>query len=321
MGEIGRLAEHESREARFTRFKRLAMRHSTTLLSLTALLASWLFCAGSVQAGFTLIDNFESYSSGSPIHGQGDWQAERTTDPVSAGVTIDPLNSANRVMNIGAGGFVGGTLGHRETINTNPALRVTQGSTATLFFRLAWDTSQVNLSVGMTDVANPINDAIFNSFTQFESQLQLSFTPGFDMLAARDGGSFDTLTTDVSPLEWYNVWMVIDNAAGATQIYLQGGAFTTPTLLDSGGQSSFTFRNGVAGNDLLTFFIATGRNTGSSPPNPTENIGPVYFDDVYIDTTGVNLLNPVPEPGSLALGLIGFCSLAAVAWRHRRRDQ
>lgn len=297
------------------------MRTPHRMLVALLLLPGWLLFASDAQADFTLIDNFESYAAGSPIHGQGDWQAERTDDPVSAGVTVDPLNPVNRVMNIGDGGFVGGRLGHRETINTSPALTIAQGSTATLFFRLAWNTTEVDLSVGMTDVANPINDAIFNSFTQFESQLQLAFSPGFDKLAARDGGNFDTLTTDVQPLEWYNVWMVIDNLADSTQIYLQGGAFAVPTLLDSNGQTSFAFRNGVASNPLTTFFIATGRNMDNSPPNPTENIGPVYFDDVYIDTTGVNLANPVPEPGSIVLGLFGACSLVAVTWRRRRARQ
>ncbi len=297
------------------------MRFPQRLLAALLSLPGGLLFASHSQADFTLVDNFEAYVTGNPIHGQGDWQAERTGDPVSAGVTVDPLNPPNRVMNIGDGGFVGGRLGHRETINTDSALKIAQGTTATLFFRLAWNTSEVDLSVGMTDVNNPINDAIFNSFTQFESQLQLAFSPGFDKLAARDGGSFDTLTTAVSPLEWYNVWMVIDNAADMTQIYLQGGAFAAPTLLDAGGQTSFAFRNGVAGNDLVTFFIATGRNTDNLPPNPTENIGPVYFDDLYIDTTGVNLANPVPEPGSIVLGLLGACTLAITAFRCRRLRQ
>lgn len=283
--------------------------------------AGWLLIACDARADFTLIDNFETYVDGTPIHGQGDWRAERTSDPVSAGVTIDPLNPANRVMNIGAGGFVGGNLGHRETSNTDSALRIAQGTTATLFFRLGWNTGDVDLSVGMTDVADPINDAIFNSFTQFESQLQLAFSPGFDQLAARDGGSFGILTTDVSPLEWYSVWMLIDNAADTTQIYLQGGVFATPTLLDSNGQSAFAFRNGVASNDLATFFIATGRHADNLPPNPTQNIGPVYFDDLYIDTTGINITNPVPEPGSIALGLIGVSALVAVALRRRSAPQ
>jgi len=297
------------------------MHFSHRLLAALLLLSGGLHFASHAQADFTLIDNFESYGTGGPIHGQGAWQAERTGDPVSAGVTVDPLNPTNHVMNIGDGGFVGGRLGHRETINTDSALTISQGSTATLFFRLACNTSEIDLSVGMTDVANPISDVIFNSFTQFESQLAIAFAPGFDKLGVRDVNGLKVLTTNVQPLEWYNVWMVIDNLADTTQIYLQGGAFAASTLLDSGGQTSFAFRNGIAGNDLVTFFIATGRNTENLPPNPTENIGPVYFDDLYIDTTGVNLANPVPEPGSIVLGLLGASTLVITAFRRRRLRQ
>ncbi len=284
---------------------------------LALLLAACSSLGRQTRADFTLIDDFESYAAGSPISGQGAWLAEAATNPVAAGVSIDPLNPGNRVLNIGDGGFIGGRLGHRETINTNPALRIAQGSTATLFFRLAWDSADVDLSVGMTDVANPISDVIFNSFTQFESQLAVTFAPGFDKLGVRDNSGLKVLTTDVQPLEWYNVWMVIDNAADTTQVYLQGGAFTDPTLLDSAGQTSFLFRNGVDNNDLITFFIATGRNTDNLPPNPTENIGPVYLDDLYIDTTGINLTNPVPEPAGLALGSMALGSLALFAARKR----
>ena len=290
-----------------------------SILRLSVLLAAccWPICQAS--AGFTLIDDFETYSAGSPISGQGDWLAEAATNPVAAGVSIDPLNPANRVLNIGDGGFIGGRLGHRETINTDPALRIAQGTTATLFFRVAWDTSQTNFSVGMSDVANPISDVIFNSFTQFESQFVVSFAEGHDRLRMRDGGDVKELTTDVQPLEWYNVWLVIDNAADSAQVYLQGGAFTDQVLLDSGGDTSFAFRNGVDNNDLITLFIATGRNTDSLPPNPTENIGPVYLDDVYIDTSGVNLANPVPEPGTLALGSFALGTLGLIVVRQRKR--
>jgi hypothetical protein len=276
--------------------------------------------ANSATAGFALIDDFESYTAGSAIDGQGYWRAEAGANAIAAGVTTDPLSPSNRVMNIGAGGYPGGRLGHRETINTDPGLRILQGSTATLFFRVAWDTEQVDTSIGMTDVANPISDVIFNSFTQFESQLAFAFTPGSDQLAVRDGGNVRTLTTSVAPLNWYNVWMVINNITDTTQVFVQGGSFANQTQLAYLGSTSFLFRNGATNNNLLTFFIATGRNTSNQPPNPTENIGPVYVDDLYIDRAGINLLNPVPEPGvnvlcgSAALVLI---SVAIRRWRVR----
>jgi len=289
-------------------------------VSALALVAALAGAISQAHAEFTLIDNFQGYVAGTPINGQGAWKAEAKTNPVAAGVTTDPLNPSNRVLNIGDGGYPGGRLGHRETINTNPALLIGQTTTATVFFRLAWNVADVDLSIGMSDVANPITDTIFNSFEQFQSQLQLAFSPGFDKIAVNDGGSFRTLTTDVGPLEWYNFWLVIDNYVDVTQIYLQGGAFASPTLLTFAGDSTFGFRNGPRNTDLITFFIATGRNTDNSPPNPKENIGPVYLDDLYVDTSGVNLVNPVPEPASWATGLVAavaFCGIA-ICRRSRR---
>jgi len=267
------------------------------------------------MAGFTLIDNFSSYATGTPVDGQGDWRAE-AHNFTAAGVSVDPLDASNHVLSIGAGGFTSGSLGHRETINTDPAVRIAQGTTGTVFFRLAWNTSQVDFSVGMTDVANPISDTLFNTFTQFESQFAVTFSPGNDKLSMRNGGSLVTLTTDVHPLEWYNVWLAIDNLTDKTKVYIQGGAFATQTQLSYLGTTSFGFRNGVASNDLITFFIATGRNTSNTPPAPTENIGPVYLDDLYVDTSGVNLTLPVPEPSSWALA-----AAAIIAWCPRLARQ
>lgn len=268
---------------------------------------------------FALIDNFNQYVSGTAISGQGDWTAEAGNNPVAAGVATDPLNPTNNVLAIGAGGFTSGRLGHRETINTDPAVKMNNGSTDTLFFRIAWNTAEVDLSIGMTDVANPISDTIFNSFTQFRSQFSVSFTPGFDHLAAVDPNGSHSLTTNVSSLTWYNMWMVINNTTDTTQYYIQGGQFATQTLLASQGKDSFAFRAGPTTNDLITLFIATGRNTSNTPPNPTENIGPVYIDDIYVDKSGQNLANPVPEPEGVLLAIMSAATAPFLVRRFKSK--
>lgn len=271
------------------------------------------------RGGYVLVDDFQSYALGSPIDGQGYWEAEAGANAVAAGVAADPLAAGNRVLAIGDGGFTGGRLGHRETINTNPSLRIADGTTATLFFRMAWNSEvDVNLSIGMTEVAYPISDTLFNSFEQFRSQLAAAFSPGYDNIGIRDIGGLKKLTFDVAPLHWYNVWLVIDQEFDTTQIYLQGGAFSQQTLLAYQGTTEFLFRNGATEDDLITLFIATGRGTTNVPPDPTENIGPVYIDDVFIDASGINLTNPVPEPATWALSLAGGV-LAGIASCRRSR--
>jgi len=286
----------------------------------TALLAmSFVFLAETAKADFVLIDDFDSYIQGTAIDGQGAWQAEAGNNPVAARVSVDPLAASNRALTIGDGGFVGGRLGHRETINTDARLRIPDGNQATLFFRIAWSSGEdIDLSAGMSDVANPITETLFNSFTQFESQAAFPFAAGFDNVGVRDADGLKSLSDNVGPLTWYSMWLAIDNAADTTQLFIQGGDFTNQTQLGTGGQSVFPFRNGIDNNDLITFFIATGRNTTAAPPSPTENIGPVYLDDIYIDTSGQNLVNPVPEPSTLLLGIVGLAAFAIIAARRRR---
>jgi len=273
------------------------------------------------RADFVSIDDFQSYATGTPVDGQGEWSVESGDYYEAAGIANDPDDPSNLVLRMGWGGYNPfATLGHRETINTDSRLTIADGTIATLFLRLRYDPEQVDLSVGMTDIANPISDANFNSFTQFESQLSLAFTPGFDQLRARDGSTFDMISNPISPEEWYSFWFVIDNALDTTQFYIQGGSNETQTLLFSGPQSEFTFRNSGGGpqaNDLVTFFIATGRNTDNVAPNPKENIGPVYLDDIYIDTSGENLINPVPEPGTLSLAIATLVTGALFPWGRR----
>lgn len=298
------------------RFERIA--------AIVAALAVGAIGAPPALAAFVKIDDFQELAVGQPVNGQGKWQAEAGNLFEPAGVAVDPVDPQNLVLRIGQGNYSGGRLGHRETINTVPGLVIHNGTTATLFFRLRYGDQQMDFSVGMTDVANPISDVIFNSFTQFESQLALSFTPGSDLLRIRDGATLRTLTDQVAKDTWYNLWLVIDNHADTTRIYIQGGAFAEQTLLSVGDQEEFRFRNSggaTQDNDLVTFFIATGRNTSNQPPSPTEHNGPAFIDDIYLDASGVNLANPVPEPSTLALTAIGSAALAIGKRLARRRNK
>lgn len=285
-----------------------------TSLAKSLAVATILAVAPSAWAQFAIIDDFESYEVGSAIDGQSDWRAEAATNAGASGVTEDPLDAANRVLRIGPGGYSGERVGNRETIFSNATTVVPQGETATLFFQVAWGDQDVDFSIGMTDVANPISDVIFNTFDQYESQFRLGFAAGFDAVSVRDGGSFRLLTDQVAEETWYDVWLVIDNQSDATEIFLQGGAFPEQTQLTYGSRTEFGFRNGRGANDLVTLFIATGRNTDNTPPNPTENLGPVFLDNLYI-SSGRNLSNPVPEPPAMLLAAAALFGSATCSRR------
>lgn len=294
-----------------------------TSVCVAAALISVATVTADAYGAFTKIDDLQSLTAGQPVDGQGDWHAEAGNLFEPAGVSIDPADPNNNVLRIGKGNYSGGRLGHRETINTDPDLVIPNNATSTLFFRTRYGDQQMNFSVGMTDVANPISDSIFNSFTQFESQLVFGFTPGADMLQIVDGGTFTTLTNQIAKDTWYNFWLVINNQADTTQVYIQGGAFAAQTLLTANGKDAFRFRNsgsGTQANDLLTFFIATGRNTDNLPPSPTEHNGPAFVDDIYLDHSGANLANPVPEPSAFALAILGAAALLTQSVRSRLRS-
>ena len=97
------------------------------------------------------------------------------------------------------------------------------------------------------------------------------------------------------------------------QVYLNStpgaSARSGDQLANDAGETVFPFRDGSA-NKLLAFFIKAGG--GSSG-----NSGPLYLDDIYIEKShGTNLSNPVPEPSSILLALMGILGvgLARFAW-------
>jgi hypothetical protein len=218
----------------------------------------------------------------------------------SARAAVDPVDAGNRVLEISG-----------TSASLFRALSLNNGSVGTLFYRFrtvnALDVnSGSDLSVGLSDEAAP------TAFGQYEAQMtfinsdQGVVFPG--EIRARDAGTADLADTFVGST-WYNVWMVIDNPNDRFRVYLQGGAFASQTLLDAAdGETWFTFRNtagdGLNGNtsplanDLVSLFLRAG--------NPHR--GPSWVDDIYFDTGGVNLVNPVPEPSVFALALVGLAA-------------
>jgi glucose/arabinose dehydrogenase len=82
------------------------------------------------------------------------------------------------------------------------------------------------------------------------------------------------------------VWLKINNATNTTTVYLDSTTppgHTTNALQSISGKTAFTFRNGVDTKTLNTFLILI--NGG--------NAGVAYLDDIYIDTAGENLANPL----------------------------
>lgn len=255
-------------------------------------------------AAFNLVDDFNSLVAGA-LNGQNGWNAN-TQWTVAAAPAGGSGNAASGQQAAGNGGA------YRALSSIDNA-----STAATLFFRL-YRTGAVNISAGLSDDAAP---ALFGGYeVQLNAQHNPLTPPGpTDSFKARDVGAFDDLGAGTFAVNtWYNVWLVVNNSTDTFEIYTSQGDFgTTGTpqthLADpNGGDFAFGFRNGAATTALTTAIFAMGGTT----PALTASL---FVDDVYVDTGGQNLLNPVPEPSSAAM-LGAAATLGLVSRRRNRRS-
>ena len=268
--------------------RRLVSGMGAATLGIAALLS-----VSAAQASWMMMDNFEGLTLGN-IHGQNGWLLRTdapASDPTAGNVVVDPMVPSNKVLAVTT-----------KNARIRKAQTIANNTTATLFTRFRF-TGTKNFSFGMSDIA-----AAGGDFNDYESQINMNNTA--NELKIRDAGTADVLTT-LNPDTWYNLWMVIDNASDTTRVYLNTGmnGATSGNQLSNGGQTAFVFRNSGAAQPMLNLLVMTGSNP--------DHAGPLYLDDLYSDTGGQNLTNPVPEPGTFVLLLGGLLGLAMFGWRRK----
>jgi hypothetical protein len=236
---------------------------------ITALISITFWWAGSVQAAFVLVDDFEGLALGS-IDGQNEWRA-----PGDSGtVVIDPVDSNNQVLEVTT-----------ESDYLSKAAAILNGTVRMLFlrFRIA---NQLNFSFGMSYATRP------EQFGDFESELGLRNSN--NELRVNNDGTYDVLI-ELLPDTWYNVWMLVNNDTDTTTIWLNNipgaDAVEKDILANDDDETVFQFRSGTTAYDLRTFFIKTGGGN-------SQNSGPLYIDDIYLENTNaLNLWNPTSCEG------------------------
>jgi len=274
------------------------------------------------HADFALFDNFDNYAAGLNLNGLGPAGNTWTTPDAAAQGTITIVNqgpgdNAVQFVNYTDNGA------HRNFRSLAGAgLAIPNASTAaTVFFTFKKGAGSLNFNTIVTDVAAPANLA-----GDSEVQLNEDYSAG-TFFRGRSAGSFLLLTTVPGPDQMardaariipvadatYNVWFAIDNTTDTYKIYMQSNgdskiASVTQLLKATDGSGIFTFRNSgsaLQSNDLITFNMGVGGGGF---------VGPVFIDDIYVDTAAFNLANPVPEPAVLSTLAIG-----ALALLRRRR--
>ncbi len=267
-------------------------------------------------ASFTLFDNFNNDTTGN-LAGQGGWVSGAPGEAtVAAGtgthgeiVNINPTAASKPTYETGLG------ISTASTVYWNFMLSSVGGGTTT---------SPLNWNFILTDSMAPA-DTAGSSQVQFNNDGTASAA---GLFRVRDGGSFDLLSTTAGTTAGdyvpkaniqYNVWFVLNPASKTYEIFIQSDGdplLASPTQLfadsgTSGGATTgdFAFRN--AGTFTGTLNTV---NIGNQATNP--NPATVTIDDIYVDKSGKNLTNPVPEPATVVGLVFGLGSLAS--FRRRR---
>ncbi|MFH1680400.1 MAG: FlgD immunoglobulin-like domain containing protein [Candidatus Eisenbacteria bacterium] len=239
---------------------------------------------GQARGDFVPVEDFDDLVLG-PVDDQGGWYAASSNSVVAA----DPADGENQVLSV----TTESTHLHREVLLPNGTVRM-------LFLRFRY-ASQLNVSFGLSGQSFP------TQFGDFEPELSL--TNATSELRVNDGGSYDVLAV-LQPNVWYNCWMLIDNLADSTRVWLHarpGDDAGSADLLAADGQTDFEFRSGYA-PDLVALFIKTGGGSGPA--------GPLFIDDIYLENTNaLNLTNPsgVQTTPVAAAGAPGAFYLAPIS--------
>lgn len=213
--------------------------------------------AGLDPAAWIRVEDFE---------GAFDW-AVRSDVPYPAELVADPWDaSGSRVFSLYTGLRTAGSYRATKGI---PA--IADGSIATVYQRFSYDNPEIDLVLGVSD--EPVVDAYpdyENGFRiYFQNNRPEAWSSGYKVV----GEDFLQLDT------WYELWMVIDNAADTVDVYLQGGSnYPRQTLLRAG----MPFRNGTGGS-LVSYAVSY---------NSRYCEGTFFLDDLYVDTAGRNLSRP-----------------------------
>jgi hypothetical protein len=298
-------------------------------LIVSGLVFSLTFIAHQTSAQFTEFENFNSLTSG-PLNGQGGWN-------ISSGASAISVTSGGSFE---SGNYAQVNEGATGTGDYQNGLGILGSSTAaTVFFQFclpgipatpgnvtAANVTSMNFCIDQdstpTDVAGT-SSAQFNYDNNNGNGLFRirAGAAGFVNAAASADG------TAIAPITGatYDLWYVLDANTATYQLYLEDASaatdgdtsLETPTLLYGAGTTTSTlgFRTSdgydVPGAALTTFNMGPGSTTGSVPQT---EVG-----DIYVDTSGEDLSNPliaaVPEPNELAL--IGI-SGGAFLYRMRR---
>jgi len=251
---------------------------------------------GFSQAAYTSVDDFESYTTGAVAissaftnSGGGPWTAWNGSAPTSTSLIAITDADSNQFLNFGYEQT--GALNQRGAYRSVTSIDNTESGN--YYFQVRTSDATPNASFGLTDVSAPTG-----GLSDFEVQVSLvddaDAGNGLFKLVGQNGATTQDLVTGLSADTWYDIWLVVDNAADTFDVY-QGTTGDSETLGSIVG-NNLAFRNGTT--DALSTFAALSTNMNNL-------------------SAGVdNLSYAIPEPSSFALQG-GLLALGCVVVRRR----
>ncbi|GEM_PF-2813094 len=262
-------------------------------------LAAVLLTGSMARAAFVVVDHFDSYTAGSSASGQSaDW-----TSTGGANTVID-TGSGNNAITVDENG-------DGVRYNNTGSFSIPDSSLTTTFFQVYFASDSSNSSFQDFRILDSTSTSSANA------QVALSFrkvsTGSSVQTIAGAGGAGTELQLNDSRISFdtlYNVWVVVDSTADAYSVYMSTGTDTAVGLETVGGTgtASVGFLTAqTADLDYIYLRNSSGNSTGSS-----------YFDSIHFDSTGMNLVNPIPEPSTLLLVALPMTLLGLRRMRRRR---
>jgi len=214
---------------------------------------------------------------------------------------VDPIDGGTNSVGV----LAGDAAGEFATKALSSAISASSNDLVTVFYRVA--ANDTNLTSNTFASTLLLSSDSGDGFA--EAGPLATIKDGVDF-TTRGSGSEATVLTGQSNLTWYNVWLVFDmdtwstssQDSGDVDVYISTGAAPGSPTFDSA-----VFRQDQANQTIDSLELVRGGRFGDV----------VYYDDIYIDTTGANLAYPVPEPTTTAF-VLGFLALGAVWYRRRR---
>jgi hypothetical protein len=210
---------------------------------------------------YSLIEDFENYSLGTfngTTNATEVWSTQSLSPTVLVAVQDD---GTTRHL---AQGWASGSRGAGRAVTPIP-----QGEKGVYHFRIRTTTGTPDTTFGLSDI--PSGTAF--SFGDFEAQVFLIGNAGTIELGARNGGSYQSLTTGLATDTWYDLWLVIDNGADTYDVHFGTSANPNTSTLAAAQLNAITGVTGaIAENETAYQIYISGNPSAFGYPATTAQV-------------------------------------------------